>query len=163
MMSLSMIPSSMSGTKAGQAFSLMSSVLFSSWIMSLYAWLAMVTLVPMMPTFLDASHSAATCRAVGSMMPRIGMFGNFRRRSSTQVALTVLQAMTIIFTLLFTRKSAISMLKPLIVRMALEPYGVLAVSPKYMIFSSGSLRIRYGMQVRPPSPESKKPIGLLSI
>ena len=46
---------------------------------------------------------------------------------------------------------------------ALEPYGVLAVSPKYMTLSSGMAASRGGMHVKPPSPESKNPMGLLSI
>lgn len=52
-------------------------------------------------------------------------------------------------------KSAISVENRFMVVVALEPYGVLAVSPKYIILSSGSFFINGGTQVSPPSPESK--------
>ena len=81
----------------------------------------MVTFVPMIPTRLPAAQVCATASAAGVMMPTMGICGNFFRRSARHVALTVLQAMTIIFTLHFTRKSAISALKRRIVVTALEP------------------------------------------
>ena len=163
MISFSMIPSSISGTNAGHAVSKIFSSGLRAWIAFLYAPLLIVTFVPMIPILLPALQLPATALAAGSMIPRMGIWGNLLRRSSTHVALTVLQAITIIFTSLFTRKSAISMEKLRIVLAAFDPYGVLAVSPKYMIFSSGRSRIICGMHVSPPSPESKKPIGLLSI
>ena len=164
MISFSMIPSSISGTNAGHAVSKIFSSGLRAWIAFLYAPLLIVTFVPMIPILLPALQLPATALAAGSMIPRMGIWGNLLRRSSTHVALTVLQAITIIFTSLFTRKSAISMEKLRIVLAAFDPYGVLAVSPKYMILSPRADHASYaGCMSTPPSPESKKPIGLLSI
>ena len=163
MISLSMIPSSISGTKAGHDVSNMLRPPLYLLMQDSYALLAIVTFVPIIPILFFSVHLSAMVLAAGSIIPSIGICGNLSLRSSTHVALTVLQAITIIFAPLSTKKSAISVENRFMVVVALEPYGVLAVSPKYIILSSGSFFINGGTQVSPPSPESKKPIGLLSI
>ena len=85
--------------------------------------------------------SFAISLAVGDMTPITGMPGNLSLSMVRQVALTVLHAMTIIFTPFDTRKSPIWAANCLMVSSLLEPYGVLAVSPKNMILSSGIRRI----------------------
>ena len=142
MISFSIIPSSISGTNAGHAASNILRLLSYFFSDALYAPLLMVTFVPIIPMLLFSLQSAAVFSAAGSIIPSIGTPGNFFLRSSRHVALTVLHAITIIFTLFFMRKSAISMEKLRIVVTALDPYGVLAVSPKYIILSSGMFFIR---------------------
>ena len=47
----------------------------------------------------------------------------------------------------------------IIVEFDFEPYGTRAVSPKYIIFSFGSIDNIFFTTVNPPIPESKTPIG----
>ena len=114
MMSFSMIPSSISGTNAGHAASKMLRLL--PWLRASDRSFICTAADGHFRTD-DPYPAVLHCSclpplsAAGSMIPRMGYLGNLLRRSSTHVALTVLQAITIIFTSFFTRKSAISMEK----------------------------------------------------
>ena len=163
MISLCAKPSSISGTNAGVAISNTEISSLISRILRPYMPLFIVTFVPITPTLFSEEQLWATFLAAGSIIPTIGISGNLSCRSAAQIELTVLQAMTIILTPLPTRKSEICVEKFLTVLSAFDPYGVRAVSPKYISFSSGSSSSMQLTHVSPPRPESNTPIGLLSI
>ena len=163
MISFSIIPSSINGTKAGHAFCTTSAPFTLCSIIFLYAMLDIVALVPIIPILFPSLASPTAFSAADSIIPTIGMPLYFLRKKSRLVALTELHAITIIFTFFCNKKSQISAENRCIVFTLLEPYGVRAVSPKYIMSSCGNLLLTDAIHVSPPSPESKKPIGLLSI
>src|SRR5687768_12314635 len=78
-------------------------------------------------------------------------------------ALDVLHATTIALTSLAASSSRHSDEKSLTSSSLRGPYGVRALSPRYTVDSAGMRRTTSRRTVRPPTPESKKPIARLSL
>ena len=119
--------------------------------------LLMVARVPITPILLHLVTSAAAF-APGFTTPMIGISSSDFKASSAS-ALAVLQAITIAFTFFSSRNRTICLEYMITVPADLLPYGTLAVSPKYIIFSLGRLAISSFTTVVPPIPESNTPIG----
>src|SRR5690554_4686564 len=81
------------------------------------------------------------------------------RTTSSATAAMVLHATISILTLRCIRKRTISAEKRRMVSTDFTPYGTRAVSPKYTTSSNGRRSIKARTTVRPPTPESKTPMG----
>src|SRR6478609_451414 len=120
----------------------------------------MVADVPMTPTS-PVLVAATARRTAGRITSTTGT--SYRSRASARHAAdAVLQAMTRILTPLSTSRSATARACRRTCAIGNGPYGPFAVSPTYRTCSAGSWSMIARATVRPPTPESKMPIGAVT-
>src|SRR5689334_15106560 len=120
----------------------------------------MVADVPMTPTS-PVLVTATARRTAGRITSTTGT--SYRSRASARHAAdAVLQAMTRILTPLSTSRSATARACRRTCAIGNGPYGPFAVSPTYRTCSAGSWSMIARATVRPPTPESKMPIGAVT-
>src|SRR4029453_3323074 len=117
----------------------------------------MVAGVAITPT-LRLRVARAAAEAPGRITPRIGT-AYPPPRAPSATAVDVLQATTIALTSRSASRSSDSVENARTSSSGRTPYGARALSPRYSVDSAGVRRRISRSTVRPPTPESKTPIG----